>query len=116
MAQELAKRASNLVSVISLASTGGLSTRPSHVGYDGVPGESRDHTVGADEVLAERASRAGKLAGGISSGGLSTRPSRKAYGEIKSPFEEPEKPNASPLKTMGEDTEVTQTYLTDQYS
>ena len=109
MAKELAKKATELVSSISSASTGGLSTRPSRVPYDQVPVESREHTICADEVLAERASRAGKLTGGISSGGLSTRPSRKAYGDIKSPFGEPEKPSASPLKTMGEDTEVTQT-------
>ena len=58
------------------------------------------------EVLAERASRSGKLVGAISSGGLSTRPSRKAYVEVKSPFDEPEKPSALPLQTMPEGGEV----------
>ncbi len=109
MGKELAKRASGLVSTTSSASTasvGGLSTRPSRVAYDEVSGQPQDHTVPADEVLAERASRAGKLVGGISSGGLSTRPSRKAYEAVKSPFEEPRKPGASPLKIVGEDAEV----------
>ena len=75
-----------------------------------------DSCAGTSEVLAERASRAGKLAGGISSGGLSTRPSRKAYEEVKSPFGEPRKPNASPLQTMGEDAEVIRTLASDYTS
>ena len=113
MAKELTKKASGLVSAISSVSTGGLSTRPSRSAYDEVPRQAQDRTLpandscaGTSEVLAERASRAGKLVGGISSGGLSTRSSHKAYEEVKSPFEEPRKTNASPLQTMGEDAEV----------
>lgn len=111
MAKELAKKASGLVSAISTASAGGLSTRPSRIAYDEIPDEPRDHTLSAHEVLAERASRAGKLGGGISSGGLSTRPSRKAYEVVKPPFDELRKPSASPLRTMAEDTEVSQTQV-----
>ena len=107
MAKELARKATELVSAISSVSTGGLSSRPSRLAYDEIP--DQDHTVTAHEVLAERASRAGKLGGGLSSGGLSTRPSRKAYEEVTSPFEEPRKPGASPLKTLGEDGEVIRT-------
>ena len=106
MASELAKKASGLVSAIS---SGRLSTRPSRKAYDEIPDQPQDHSIPAHEVLAERASRSGKLVGAISSGGLSTRPSRKANEEVKSPFEEPRKPSASPLQPVREDAEVFQT-------
>ena len=69
----------------------------------------------AHEVLTERASKSGKLVGAISSGGLSTRPSRKAYEELKSPYDEPRKPSASPLSPMREDAEVFHTCLRLDY-
>ena len=103
MASELAKKVSGLASAISF---GGLSTRSSRRAYDELPDQPHDQSMPAHEVLAERALRSGKLVGAISSGGLSTRPSRKAYEEVKSPFEEPRKPSASPLQPMREDAEV----------
>ena len=69
----------------------------------------------AHEVLTERASRSGKLVCAISSGGLSTRPSSKAYEELKSPYDEPRKPSASPLSPMREDAEVLHTCLRLDY-